>query len=91
VGVQSASEISPRRGAGFRADVKTDGEHLRLFAQVEEQGWIASVYNMNRRKWIAGDDWASDAADAKRRAEHRARYFIPGEYEITWVEIHQQD
>ena len=89
--MQSASEIPPRRVTGFRADVKTDDEHLRLFARAEEEGWTASVYSMNRRKWVSGGEWASDAADAKRRAEHRARYFIPGEYEITWVEIHQQD
>ena len=88
MGMQSAIEIPPRFGAGFRADIKTDGEHLRLFAQVEEEGWTASVYSMNRRKWVLVGEWASDAADAKRRAEHCARYFIPGEYEITWVEIH---
>ena len=89
--MQSDSENFPQYGTGFRVDIKTDGEHLRLFAQVEEEGWTASVYSMNRRKWVSGGEWASDAADAKRRAEHRARYFIPGEHEITWVEIHQQD
>ena len=85
--MQSNSEISPRFGAGFRADVKTDDEQLRLFAQEEETGWTASVYSMKRRTWVSGGQWATDAADAKRRAEHRARYFIPGEYQITWVEI----
>ena len=89
--MQPDSEISPRRGTGFRADVKIGGGHFRLFAQAEEEGWTASAYDMNRRKWISGGEWASDAADAKRRAEYRTRYFIPGEYEITWVEIHQQD
>ncbi len=86
--MQSASEIPLRRVTGFRADVKTDYEHLRLFAQAEEEGWTASVYNVNRRKWVWFDERASNAAEAKRRAEHRTRYFIPGEYEITWVEIH---
>ncbi len=88
MGMQSAIEIPPSFDAGFRADVKTDDVHLRLFVRVEEEGWIASVYNVNRRTWVSGGEWASDAAEAKRRAEHRARYFIPGEYEITWVEIH---
>ncbi len=91
MGVQSDSENSPRFGAGFRADVKTDDEHLRLFAKVEEEGWAASVYDMNTHKWILDGEWASDAADAKQRAENYARYLIPGEYKITWVEIHQQD
>ncbi len=90
MGMQSAIEIPPRFGAGFLADVKTDDEHLRLFAKVEEEGWAASVYNVTRRKWVSGGEWASDAADAKRRAEHRARYLIPGEYKITWVEIRKQ-
>lgn len=27
---------------------------------------------------------------AKRRAEDYARYLIPGEYKITWVEIRKQ-
>ena len=89
--MQPASEIPRRRVTGFRADVKTDDEQLRLFAQEEETGWTTSVYSMKRRTWVLGGQWASDAADAKRRAEHRARYFIPGEYEITWVEIQQQD
>ncbi len=88
--MQSASEFPPRRVTGFRADVKTDYEHLRLFARAEEEGWTASVYNVNRRKWVWVDEWASDAAEAKRCAEHRTRYFIPGEYEITWVEIRKQ-
>ncbi len=88
MGVQSDSENSPRFGAGFRADVKTDDEHLRLFAKVEEERWAASVYDMNTHEWRSKDEWASDAADAKRRAEDYARYLVPGEYEITWVVIH---
>ena len=52
MGMQSAIEIPPRFGAGFLAEVKTDGEHLRLFAKVEEEGWAASVYDMNTHKWI---------------------------------------
>ena len=85
--MQSASEISPRCGAGFRADVKTDGEHLRLFAKVEGATWTASVYDMETHKWKLDGEWAKDAADAKRRAEYHARYFIPGEYKITWEDI----
>ncbi len=91
MGVQSDSENSPRFGAGFRADVKTDDEHLRLFAQVREDGWTSSVYDMKKHEWRSEDEPASDAADAKQRAENYARYLIPGEYKITWVEIHQQD
>ncbi len=85
--MQSASEITPRRVTGFRADVKTDDKHLRLFVRVEEGGWTASVYNVNRRMWVLGGEWDSDEAEAKRRAEQRARYYIPGEFEVTWVEI----
>lgn len=88
MGMQSAGEIPPRRGTGFLADVKTGDEHLRLFAKVEEEGWAASVYDMETHKWILDGESAKDAADAKQCAENYARYFIPGEYEITWVEIH---
>ncbi len=86
--MQSAIEISPSFGAGFRADVKTDYEHLRLFAQAEEEGWAASVWDINTHKLKLDGEWAKDAADAKRRAEDYARYLVPGEYEITWVVIH---
>lgn len=86
--MQSAIENPPKFGAGFLADVKTDGEHLRLFAKVEEAGWAASVYDMNTHKWKLDGESASDAADAKQRAENYARYLIPGEYEITWIRIH---
>ena len=89
--MQSAVEPPPRFGTGFRADIKTDGEHLRLFAQVEEKGWTASVYNVTRRMWVSGGEWASDAADAKRRAEHFACYFITGDYQIAWYEIPKQE
>ncbi len=85
--MQSAIEISPSFGAGFRAEVKIDDKHLRLFVKAEEEGWNFSVYNVNRRTWISVGGWASDAADAKRRAEYHARYFIPGEYKITWEDI----
>ncbi len=88
--MQSAIEIPPRFGAGFLADVKTDDEHLRLFAKVEEEGWTASVYDMNEHKWRSKDEWASDAAHAKRRAEAFARYLTPGEYQITWDEFRNQ-
>ena len=91
MGMQSAIEIPPRFGAGFLADVKTDDEHLRLFAKVEEEGWTASVYDMETHKWKLDGEWASDAADAKRRAEHFACYFITGEYEICWYEIPKQE
>lgn len=91
MGMQSDSEISPKRGAGFRADVKTDGEHLRLFAKVEEGEWTASVYDMNEHKWRSKDEWASDAVAARQCAEDYARYLIPGEYKITWNEIPKQE
>ncbi len=90
MGMQSAIEIPPSFGAGFRADVKTDDEHLRLFAQVEEEGWTASVYSMNRRKWVSGGEWAEDAAAAKQCAEDYARYLVPGDYQIVWCEIPKQ-
>ena len=63
--MHSDSEISPRFGVGFRADIKTDDEFLRLFAQVGNGGWAASVYDMNKHEWRSEDEWARDAADAK--------------------------
>ncbi len=90
MGMQSAIEISPSFGAGFLADVKTDGEHLRLFAKVEEEGWTASVYDMNTHKWILDGESADDAAAAKQCAEACARYLVPGDYQIAWYEIPKQ-
>ena len=69
MGMQTAIGIPPRFGDGFLADVKTDDEHLRLWAKVEEEGWASSVYDMNIHKWILDGESADDAADAKRRAD----------------------
>ncbi len=90
MGMQSAIEIPPSFGAGFRADVKTDGEHLRLFAQAEKEGWTATVWDMNTHKRKLDGEWAKDAAAAKRRAEDYARYLIPGDYQIAWYETPKQ-
>ena len=90
MGMQSAIEIPPRFGDGFLADVKTDDEHLRLWAKVEEEGWTASVYDMETHKWKLDGESASDAADAKQCAENYARYLVPGDYQIYWYEIPKQ-
>ena len=87
MGMQSDNGFPLRRGAGFLADVKTDGEQLRLFAQLDEEGWAATVYNMNTHKRILDGERADDAADAKKCAEACARNFIPGEYEIAWFKL----
>ncbi len=90
MGMQSAIEPPLSFGTGFLADVKTDGEHLRLFAKVEGATWTASVYDMETHKWKLDGEWAKDAADAKQCAENYARYLVPGDYQIAWYEIPKQ-
>jgi len=38
---------------GFWAEVKLDGEHLRLFSEHNALRVQASVYNVNAKNWIA--------------------------------------
>ena len=59
---------------GVWAEVKVNGEHLRLFSEHNAQGVHASVYNVNAKAWIAVDD-IEQGKD--RAAEHARAYLQP--------------
>jgi hypothetical protein len=60
---------------GFWAEVKSGGEHLRLFTEHSAQGVQASVYDVNRKQWIAPSEAVSDIDEGKdKAAEHAKRY-----------------
>jgi hypothetical protein len=60
---------------GVWAEVKVDGEHLRLFSEHSAQGVQASVYNVNSKAWIAPSESVDDIEQGKdRAAEHASTY-----------------
>ena len=72
---------------GVWAEVKTDGEHLRLFSEHNAQGVQASVYNVNAKAWIAPSESVDDIEqDKDRAAEHASAYLkrVDLELPLTW-------
>ena len=61
---------------GVRAEVKVDGEHLRLFSENNAQGVQASVYNVNTKAWIAPSESVDDIEQGKDRAAEHARAYL---------------
>jgi hypothetical protein len=61
---------------GVWADVKVDGEHLRLFSEHNAQGVQASVYNVNVKAWIAPSEAVDDIEEGKDRAAEHARAYL---------------
>lgn len=72
--------------SGFAASVRAGGEHYRLFAHVDEEGWAASVYRLEHG-WVVKSERANNTEDAKRRAELTANNLVPGKYVIEWCEM----
>jgi len=61
---------------GVWAEVKVDGEHLRLFSEHNAHGVQASVYNVNRRARIAPSESVDDIEQGKDRAAEHARAYL---------------
>ena len=61
---------------GFWAEVKVDGEHLRLFSEHSPLGVQASVYNVIAKNWIAPSEPVSDIEQGKERAEAHAKVYL---------------
>ena len=61
---------------GFWAEVKVGDEHLRLFAEHSPQGVQASVYDVNRKEWIAPSEAVSDIDEAKDKAAEYAKRYL---------------
>jgi hypothetical protein len=58
---------------GVWAEIKTGGEHLRLFSERNAQGVQASVYDVAAKKWIAPSEIVDDIEEGKEKAAEHAR------------------
>jgi uncharacterized Fe-S cluster protein YjdI len=61
---------------GVWAEVRVGDEHLCLFAEDNAQGVQASVYNVNRKNWIAPSETVDDIEQGKERAAEFARAYL---------------
>jgi len=61
---------------GVWAEVKVDGEHLRLFSEHSPLGVQTSVYNVGAKNWIAPSESVDDIEQGKERAEAYARAYL---------------
>ena len=57
--MEQAPEGFPSYLSGFSTSVRTAGKHYRLFAHVDELGWAASVYQL-QRGWIVKSERANN-------------------------------
>jgi hypothetical protein len=58
------------------AEVKLDGEHLRLFSECSALGVQASVYNVKAKNWIAPSEAVDDIEQGKDRAAAHATEYL---------------
>jgi len=58
---------------GFWAEVKTGGEHLRLFSEHNAQGVQASVFDAKNKRWIAPSEPVDDIGQGKEKATGYAK------------------
>ena len=61
---------------GFWAEIKIDGEHLRLFSERNAQGVQASVYDVSTKKWIAPSEMVEDIETGKEKAAEYAKAYL---------------
>jgi hypothetical protein len=76
--VQMATGIRPGfpvAGDGYQAEVQAKKEHLRLFAELYSLGYLAVVYDVNRKNRVSRED-ANDLDDAKAKAESMAAGYL---------------
>ena len=70
-------------GEGFKAEC----HHLRLYVQVEIDGWTAGVYDTKKHDWIEKKK-VDNAADGKERAAQIAALELKvAEVRPTWTAI----
>ncbi|HEY6946182.1 MAG TPA: hypothetical protein VI431_13665 [Candidatus Acidoferrum sp.] len=84
----SAGPSWPVIGDGYQADLQVTNAHLWLFAEVYCLGYLAVVFDVNRKLKVAVQD-ATDLEDAKKKAEGYAagylRYLGAGDLpDIHW-------
>jgi hypothetical protein len=61
---------------GVWAEVKVDGEHLRLFSEQNAQGVQASVYNVVAKNWVAPSEPVDDIEQGKDRAAAYVKAYL---------------
>ena len=61
---------------GVWAEVIVGKEHLRLFSEQSPLGAQASVYNVNKKTWIAPSESVDDIDQGKDRAEGYATAYL---------------
>ena len=61
---------------GFCAEIKAEGEHLRLFSERNAQGVQASVYNVRTKEWVAPSEAVNDIEDGKEKAAAYAKEYL---------------
>ena len=74
--LQYVSRCVPMLTEGVWAEVKVNGEHLRLFSEHNAQGVQASVYNVNAKAWIAPSESVDDIEQGKDQATEHARAYL---------------
>jgi hypothetical protein len=68
---------------GVWAEIKVEGHHLRLFSERSAGGALASVYDVDRKKWIAPSEPVDDIEQGKERAlEHAKRHLATAGFDI---------
>jgi hypothetical protein len=61
---------------GVWAEIRVDGECLRLFSEDCAQGVLASVYNVNAKTWIAPSEPVDDILQGKVKTEAYAKAYL---------------
>jgi hypothetical protein len=76
---------------GVWAEVKVDGEHLRLFSEHNAQGVQASVYNVRANAWIAPSEPVDDIEEGKDRAAEHARAYLKRAANLELPALHWKE
>jgi hypothetical protein len=61
---------------GFWAEIKVNGEHLRLFSENNAQGVQISIYNVMTKSWVAPSEPVDDIKQGKDRVTEYARNYL---------------
>jgi hypothetical protein len=61
---------------GFWAEIRVEGEHLRLFSEHNAQGVQVSVYNVNAKMWIVPSESVDDIERGKEKAVEYATTYL---------------
>jgi hypothetical protein len=61
---------------GVWAEVRVGNEHLRLFSEDNAQGVQASLYDVNKKSWIAPSEPVEDLEQGKEIASKYAKAYL---------------